>query len=128
MDITPEWTFWTFRWALLTTGIAAQAVALAACVLPRVPTLRVLRPAPPHAAPQQGHAAARHAASACSAPTAPASPRNGHPSPCSAPACRMLLLSGAVMTCGFALLERDILLLAAQCILLPLFWRRMRQG
>ncbi|EGY26945.1 hypothetical protein DA2_0843 [Desulfovibrio sp. A2] len=113
---TLEWMLWPARWAILTIGLLAQLAALALAMR-------------------------RAAARACSPPSplrgrlpessaAPGSgPADGSPSVTAASALRILrglLLTGGGLVAVFALLERDMLLLAGQALVLPLLWPRLR--
>ena len=112
---TLEWMLWPARWAILTIGLLAQLAALAlmrratarTCATPS--PLRIRQPES-SAAPDPG-------------------PADGSPSVTAASALRILrglLLTGGGLVAVFALLERDMLLLAGQALVLPLLWPRLR--
>lgn len=138
---TLEWMLWPARWAILTTGLLTQLAALALAVRHGQQTDFAV-PAPDGQAPSEGTRATNSfdGGGAASPDTPPPPGAAQHPpsettyAPASrtAPASRglrllrILMLTGGGLVALFALLERDILLLAGQVLAVPLLWPRLR--
>lgn len=136
---TLEWMLWPARWAILVAGLLAQMAALAmrqaparTGSIPSPPSVRL--PAPP---PPPGSGLAHGSTPAMAADIGPtagahATKSSEYPGKTPPPAAslfrisRALLLTGGGLVAVFALLERDILLLAGQVLAVPLLWPRLR--
>ncbi|MBG3876786.1 hypothetical protein FVW20_07040 [Desulfovibrio oxamicus] len=138
---TLEWMLWPARWAILAVGLLAQVTVLAwAARRGQHPDFAVSASdaqAPPEAARASAFADAGSAAPPGTSPP----PGAAHRSPCGAtttPAphttfaprdlrlLRIAMLTGGGLVTIFALLERDMLLLAGQVLTLSLLWSRLR--
>ncbi|HEU6438576.1 MAG TPA: hypothetical protein VE028_14115 [Nitratidesulfovibrio sp.] len=138
---TLEWMLWPARWAILAAGLLVQVAALALAVRHGLhPDIAV--PAPDGQAPSEGsRATISFDVGGSAPPDTPAPPGAAqHPpsetasasAPHAAPTSRgprlpcIAMLTGGGLVAVFALLERDMLLLAGQVLVMPLLWPRLR--
>lgn len=138
---TLEWMLWPARWAILTIALVAQLAALVlamrraagqACST-RSP-LRIRLPessGSPASGPADGSPSVTAAdiGTPAGAHTARLGAEPGetpYPAASALRILRGLLLTGGGLVVVFALLERDMLLLAGQALVLPLLWPRLR--
>lgn len=147
---TLEWTLWPARWAILLIGLLTQLAALALAMRQRRAQARSTPSSPrarlPENTPLSNSGPGKDSTSATSADIA--SPSVGHgatpgeypgktPHPTAQTVrpvgtvrsfriTRGLLVTGGTLVAAFALLERDMLLLAGQTLALPLLWPRLR--
>jgi len=138
---TLEWMLWPARWAILLIGLLTQLAALAlamhrkgaqVCSAPASLPVRQTESSP-SPAPSLTYDSASDLAPAMDAPAGVRRTESGEypgtPPPPTASALRIprgLLLTGGTLVAAFALLERDMLLLAGQVLALPLLWARLR--
>uniref|UniRef100_B8DL11 Uncharacterized protein n=1 Tax=Nitratidesulfovibrio vulgaris (strain DSM 19637 / Miyazaki F) TaxID=883 RepID=B8DL11_NITV9 len=138
---TLEWMLWPARWAILTIGLLLQLAALALDMRRgQHPDCAVS--APGGQAPSEGTRATiavdAHSAAPPDTPSSPDATRRPPSETPSAPASRTVpaphgprllriaMLTGGGLVAVFALLERDMLLLAGQVLAMPLLWPRLR--
>ncbi|WP_035065296.1 hypothetical protein [Nitratidesulfovibrio termitidis] len=139
---TLEWTLWPARWAILLIGLLAQLAALVLAVRREGARACSTLPSPqracrPESSPSPDSKATYDFTPAMAA--APGPPAGAHEAtpgdypdeipprmPCVFRISRGLLLTGGALVATFALLERDMLLLAGQMLALPLLWPRQR--
>lgn len=138
---TLEWMLWPARWAILTIGLLAQLAALALAMrraakrtysTPSLLRVRLPESSHPHGS-EPAHDSPSVTAASIGTPAGAHTARPGEtsgetPYP-AVSALRVscgLLLTGGGLVAVFALLERDMLLLAGQALVLPLLLPRLR--
>ncbi|NHZ45083.1 hypothetical protein [Nitratidesulfovibrio liaohensis] len=138
---TLEWMLWPARWAILAVGLLTQVAALFWTVRRGRHPVFAASASAPQAPSEATRTTLSFDAGGAAPPDTPPPPGAAHRSPCettAAPAphiaatprgpslLRIATLTGGGLVAVFALLERDMLLLAGQTLVLPLFWTRLR--